>query len=72
MAETYAFALAGGLLLAMLLSPVLCLLLLPPLHAQRADNFLVRWLKTSYLRQAAGLPQLPLGDLGGDGSLLVA
>ncbi len=25
MAETYAFALAGGLLLAMLLSPVLCL-----------------------------------------------
>jgi heavy metal efflux system protein len=50
MAETYAFALSGGLLLAVLLSPVLCLLLLRRLKPT-ADNFLVRWLKSSYLRQ---------------------
>ena len=50
MAETYAFALAGGLLLAVLLSPVLCLLLLRNLKPAE-DNFLVRWLKASYLRQ---------------------
>ena len=45
MAETYAFALAGGLLLAVLLSPVLCMLLLRNLKPAE-DNFLVRWLKT--------------------------
>ena len=50
MAETYAFALAGGLLLAVLLSPVLCMLLLRRLKPAE-DNFLVRWLKVSYLRQ---------------------
>ncbi len=50
MAETYAFALAGGLLLAMLLSPVLCLFFFRRFRPVR-DNFLVRWLKTSYLRQ---------------------
>ena len=50
MAETYAFALAGGLLLAVLLSPVLCMLLLRKLKPAE-DNFLVRWLKSSYLRQ---------------------
>ena len=50
MAETYAFALAGGLLLAVLLSPVLCMLLLRKLKPHE-DNFLVRWLKASYLRQ---------------------
>jgi cobalt-zinc-cadmium resistance protein CzcA len=50
MAETYAFALAGGLLLAMLLSPVLCLFFLRRFRPT-SDNFMVRWLKTSYLRQ---------------------
>ena len=50
MAETYAFALAGGLLLAVLLSPVLCMLFLRKLKPAE-DNFLVRWLKSSYLRQ---------------------
>jgi cobalt-zinc-cadmium resistance protein CzcA len=50
MADTYAFALGGALLLAMILSPVLCLLLFRHLKPAR-DNFLVRWLKTSYLRQ---------------------
>ncbi|OAI55068.1 acriflavin resistance protein [Planctomycetaceae bacterium SCGC AG-212-F19] len=50
MADTYAFALGGALLLALTLSPVLCLIFfrnLPPAE----DNFLVRWLKRSYLRQ---------------------
>ncbi|HTU25985.1 MAG TPA: efflux RND transporter permease subunit [Pirellulales bacterium] len=50
MAETYAFALGGALLLAVTLSPVLCVLLLKNLRPAQ-DNALVRWLKHSYLRQ---------------------
>jgi cobalt-zinc-cadmium resistance protein CzcA len=50
MADTYAFALAGALVLALTLSPVLCLLLFKRLKPSR-DNFLVRWLKARYLRQ---------------------
>ena len=50
MADTYAFALGGALLLALLLAPVLCLLFFRNLKPAE-DNFLVRWLKTSYLRQ---------------------
>jgi cobalt-zinc-cadmium resistance protein CzcA len=50
MAQTYAFALAGALLLALTLAPVLCLLFFK--HLKPApDNFLVAWLKNSYLRQ---------------------
>jgi cobalt-zinc-cadmium resistance protein CzcA len=50
MAQTYGFALAGALLLALTLAPVLCLLLFK--HLKPApDNFLVRGLKNSYLRQ---------------------
>jgi cobalt-zinc-cadmium resistance protein CzcA len=49
MAETYAFALGGALLLAVLLAPVLCLLLLRKLKPAE-DNALVRWLKAGYLR----------------------
>jgi len=50
MADTYAFALAGALVLAVMLAPVLCLLLFrnfQPIH----DNFLVRFLKSRYLWQ---------------------
>jgi cobalt-zinc-cadmium resistance protein CzcA len=50
MADTYAFALGGALLLALTVAPALCLLFfrgLKPSH----DNFLVRWLKNGYLRQ---------------------
>jgi cobalt-zinc-cadmium resistance protein CzcA len=50
MADTYAFALAGALVLAATLAPVLCLLLFrsfKPIH----DNFLVRFLKSRYLWQ---------------------
>src|SRR5262249_45158774 len=50
MADTYAFALGGALILALTVSPVLCLLLFKNLRPAR-DNFLVRWLKRSYLRQ---------------------
>jgi cobalt-zinc-cadmium resistance protein CzcA len=50
MADTYAFALAGALLLALVLAPVLCLLLFKNLKPSQ-DNFLVRWLKRGYLRQ---------------------
>jgi cobalt-zinc-cadmium resistance protein CzcA len=50
MADTYAFALGGALILAVMLAPVLCLLLFrnfKPIH----DNFLVRFLKSRYLWQ---------------------
>jgi len=50
MAETYAFALGGALILAVTLSPVLCVLLLKNVRPAQ-DNALVRWLKHSYLRQ---------------------
>src|SRR5258708_3093506 len=50
MAQTYAFALGGALLLALTLAPVLCFLFFKGLKPAR-DNFLVRWLKRSYLRQ---------------------
>jgi cobalt-zinc-cadmium resistance protein CzcA len=50
MAETYAFALGGALLLALTIAPVLCLLLFRNPRPVR-DNFLVRYLKRSYLRQ---------------------
>ncbi len=52
MAQTYGFALGGALILALTLAPVLCLLFFK--HLKPApDNFLVRGLKTSYLRQLA-------------------
>ncbi|HQU44429.1 MAG TPA: efflux RND transporter permease subunit, partial [Pirellulales bacterium] len=49
MAETYAFALGGALLLSSTIAPVLCLLLFRNLKPTR-DNFLVRYLKHGYLR----------------------
>src|SRR5437879_5240775 len=50
MADTYAFALGGALLLALTVSPVLCVLLFRGLKPAR-DNFPVRWLKAVYLVQ---------------------
>ena len=50
MAETYAFALGGALLLALALSPVLCTFFLKNLKPTR-DNLLVRAMQTSYLQQ---------------------
>lgn len=54
MADTYAFALGGALLLALTVSPVLCCLLLR--HVQpRPDNPLVRGLQAAYLWQLSVL-----------------
>src|SRR5262249_22069264 len=50
MADTYAFALVGALILALTLAPVLCSLLLRNLRPAR-DNLMVRFLKTRYLWQ---------------------
>ncbi|HXT59179.1 MAG TPA: efflux RND transporter permease subunit [Pirellulales bacterium] len=49
MADTYAFALGGALILALTVAPVLCLLLFKNLQPV-PDNFLVRYLKSGYLR----------------------
>src|SRR5262249_30742674 len=49
MADTYAFALGGALLLALMLAPVLCLLLFRNLPMAR-DNVMVAVLKRGYLR----------------------
>jgi cobalt-zinc-cadmium resistance protein CzcA len=50
MADAYAFALAGALLFALTLSPVLCRIFMQ--HVTKAkDNILVRGLKAFYLRQ---------------------
>jgi len=48
MAETYAFALGGALLLALTLAPVLCLLLFRNLQPT-PDNIMVRFMKRRYL-----------------------
>ncbi|MGO9113738.1 MAG: efflux RND transporter permease subunit [Thermoguttaceae bacterium] len=50
MAQTYASALGGALVLAVTLTPVLCLLCFKNLKPT-PDNFLVRLIKTSYLQQ---------------------
>jgi cobalt-zinc-cadmium resistance protein CzcA len=49
MADTYAFALGGALILSLTVAPVLCLLLFKNLRPA-PDNFLVRYLKSGYLR----------------------
>ncbi|QJX00164.1 efflux RND transporter permease subunit [Frigoriglobus tundricola] len=49
MADTYAFALGGALLLALTVSPVLCFLFLKHLKPV-PDNFLVKYLRDGYLR----------------------
>ncbi len=49
MADTYALALGGALVLALTLAPVLCLLSFKNLQPT-PDNWLVRWLKKGYLR----------------------
>ncbi len=50
MADTYAFALAGALILATTLTPVLCLFMFKNFKPVR-ENFLVRFLKSRYLWQ---------------------
>ncbi len=50
MADTYAFALGGALLLALTVSPVLACIFFRKLKPTK-DNFMVRWLKNSVLWQ---------------------
>jgi cobalt-zinc-cadmium resistance protein CzcA len=50
MAQTYAFSLGGALVLAVTLTPVLCLIFLRKIKPIR-DNFFVRYLKSRYLWQ---------------------
>src|SRR5258708_25097830 len=50
MADTYAFALGGALILALTVGPVLCLLLFKNMRPAR-DYILVRTLKLRYLKQ---------------------
>ncbi len=69
MADTYAFALGGALMLALTLSPVLCLLFFKSLRPSH-DNALVRWLKGSYLRQLARCLNHRALTLGLFGSLI--
>jgi cobalt-zinc-cadmium resistance protein CzcA len=49
MAETYAFAIGGALLLAITCAPVLCMLLFKRLEP-KPDNRMLRYLKRGYLR----------------------
>jgi cobalt-zinc-cadmium resistance protein CzcA len=50
MAQTYACSLGGALLLAVTLTPVLCLFFFRNLKPTR-DNFIARYIRSSYLRQ---------------------
>src|SRR5262249_7741682 len=71
MADTYAFALGGALLLALTVSPVLCLFFFR--HLKPApDNFLVRWLKARYLRQLERCLNHRLATLAVFGAILLA
>ncbi|HEV3448858.1 MAG TPA: efflux RND transporter permease subunit [Gemmataceae bacterium] len=63
MADTYAFALAGALLLALTVAPALCLLFFKHLRPS-PDNFLVRWLKHGYLRRLESCLNHPWLTLG--------
>jgi cobalt-zinc-cadmium resistance protein CzcA len=47
MADTYAFALGGALLLAVTVSPALCVIFFKGIRPAR-DNFLVRWIKSFF------------------------
>jgi cobalt-zinc-cadmium resistance protein CzcA len=70
MADTYAFALAGGLLLALTVAPVLCLLFFKNLKP-KPDNWLVRSLKRSYLRQLDRCLRYPVATLSLFGFLIL-
>jgi len=70
MAETYAFALGGALLLAVTIAPVLCLLLFRNLQPGQ-DNWLVQFLKRGYLRQLERLLNHRHLAVTGFGALIV-
>ena len=63
MADTYAFALGGALMLALMVAPVLSMLLFKHLKPSH-DNGLVRWLKRTYLQQLGWFLDHRLTTLG--------
>ena len=74
MADTYAFALGGALLLALTVAPVLCSLCFRNLKPA-PDNFFVRFLKGRYLRQLDICLRhrwITLGFMGGLVALTIA
>jgi cobalt-zinc-cadmium resistance protein CzcA len=70
MADTYAFALCGALILALTVAPVLCLLFFRNLKPA-PDNALVRWMKRGYLRNLKFCLQHRYLTLGVMGILIV-
>jgi heavy metal efflux system protein len=70
MAMTYAFALGGALLMALSLTPVLCMFFFKNIKPI-PDNFLVRFLKKSYLRQLESCLRHRWATLGVMGGLLL-
>lgn len=70
MAHTYAYALGGALLLAVVLSPVLCSLLLADVRA-RPDNWLVQGLQRGYVAQIQWCLRHRWWFLGGVAGLLI-
>ena len=71
MARTYALALGGGLVLAMMLAPVLCSLAFHRLKPAR-DNFLARSIKSLYVRQLEWCLDHRVLTLGAAALLVVA
>lgn len=70
MADTYAFALCGALILALTVAPVLCLLFFK--HLKPApDNALVRWMKTGYIRNLKFCLQYRYATLAVMGALII-
>jgi heavy metal efflux system protein len=63
MADTYAFALCGALVLALTMAPVMCLLCFKNLKAV-PDNWLVRNMKTRYLRNLRFCLRHPYATVG--------
>ena len=61
MAQTYAFSLGGALVLALTLTPVLCMFFFKNFKPVR-ENFLVRFLKSRYLWQLKICLKYPLDD----------
>jgi cobalt-zinc-cadmium resistance protein CzcA len=70
MADTYAFSLAAALVLALTLSPVLCLYLFRNFKPE-GESFLLRFFKTRYLRQLERCLKYRRATLSVMGSLIV-
>jgi Cu/Ag efflux pump CusA len=69
MAQTYAFALGGALLMALTLTPVLCMYLLKDVRPT-PENVLVRFLKNRYLRNLSLYLDYPYTTVVVFGSLI--